>query len=282
MLSIFGELRAPLELGSLMRSDIWRGRGIPEGDGTPVLTIPGLFVGGEALWPMRTWLARLGYRPYAAGIRSNVRCSESVMADLETRLERITGKHGAPVRVVGQSRGGMLAHVLAVRRPDLVGAVVTLGSPIGATIDDFHPVLRTGLRTFTRLGDARVGLLCSGCWVGAPGHPSPGTEIEHRLDTGGSCCERFWPDLSTPLPGEVLGTAVYSRTDGVIAGNGCVAPGYHPVEARTSHAGMATSRDTYHAIALTLARAASHPGRAEVVAIDTLRQDRAPVRSGVA
>ena len=47
---------------------------------------------------------------------------------LEERLEALAETRG-PAVLIGQSRGGKLARVLAARRPDLVTGVVTLGSP---------------------------------------------------------------------------------------------------------------------------------------------------------
>lgn len=260
-MNILGEFRIPLEYGALLRSEIWRAKGVRRGDGERVLAIPGLFVGDETLVPMRGWLTRLGYAPLTTGIRSNIQCSERVMDKLEARLERAVALDGRRAHVIGQSRGGMLAHVLAVRRPDLVASVTTLGSPINGTVHDFHPLLRRNLTWLSRLGDARRGYIASSCWVGAPGHPLPDTPVAHAhpelLDaTEGTCCERFWPDLAALVPEGVVATAVYSRTDGIVSARACTAPGYRPVEIRASHVGMATSVEAYHAIAETLGRAA--------------------------
>ncbi len=259
-MNILGELRVPLEFGSLIRSRVWRGGGVLPGNGERVLTIPGLLVGDETLWPMRRWLGRLGYKPLAAGMRLNVHCSERQMTVLIERLERAVEIDGRRAHVLGQSRGGMLAHVLAVRRPDLVASVSTLGAPISATLDDFHPLLRRSLVSLTRLGDGREGILNSGCWAGAPGSPAPGTTPLDLLGDD-TCCRGFWPDLAAPLPDGVLGTAIYSDSDGVVAARGCVAPGYRPVRIVASHAGMATNPGAYRAIAETIGEAAAREAR---------------------
>lgn len=259
-MNILGELRIPLELGSLVRSEVWRGRGVRRGEGERVLAIPGLLVGDDTLRPMRGWLSRIGYHADSSGIRSNIQCSERVMASLEARAEKAFRIDGRRIHLVGQSRGGMLAHVLGVRRPDLVASVTTLGSPINGTIDDFHPLLKRNITWLSRLGDARGGYIATSCWVGAPGHPVPDTVTAHEhpevLDPERTrtCCEGFWPDLATPLPDGVHGTAVFSRSDGLIRAGACVAPGYRPVEVSASHVGMATSSDVYHALASALAQ----------------------------
>lgn len=267
-MNILGEFRIPLELGSLMRSDVWRGVGVHRGDGQRVLAIPGLLVGDDSMRPLRGWLTRLGYRPLTSGIRTNVQCSERLIDLLEAKLEHAVAIDGRRAHMIGQSRGGMLAHVLAVRRPDLVASVTTLGSPISGTIDDFHPLLRRNLTWLSRIGDARGGLIATSCWVGAPGHPVPDTiaavthpdEMAHP-QTVATCCQDFWPDLAAPLPDGTQGTAVFSRSDGIVRAGACVAPSYRPVEIRASHVGMATSSAAYHAMAGALAASAKVEAR---------------------
>jgi pimeloyl-ACP methyl ester carboxylesterase len=59
----------------------------------------------------------------------NVGCGDAtvevVLAELEGRIERC----GQPAVVVGHSRGGLIGRVAAVRRPDLVSALVTVCTP---------------------------------------------------------------------------------------------------------------------------------------------------------
>jgi hypothetical protein len=123
-------------------------------------------------------------------------------------------------------------------------------------------LLRRNLTWLSRLGDARSGYIATSCWVGAPGHPVPDTVEAHEhpemLDHPErvrTCCEDFWPDLNRHLSDEVRGTAVFSRSDGLVRAGACVAPGYRPVEVRASHMGMATSSSTYHAIASSIGSA---------------------------
>ena len=52
------------------------------------------------------------------------------MARLEERLRRSRTAATPGSRIVGHSLGGMFGRALAVRRPDLVSGVVTLGSPV--------------------------------------------------------------------------------------------------------------------------------------------------------
>src|SRR5437588_5314290 len=126
---IWRETRIALERAALSRDPVLRGHGVPRGDGRPVLLIPGFMAGDLSLGVMAAWLRSLGYRPCRAGIRANVDCSARALERLEGQLERLADRHGQKVSVVGHSRGGSMARVLAVRRPDLVRAIVCLGSP---------------------------------------------------------------------------------------------------------------------------------------------------------
>src|SRR3546814_609528 len=85
---------------------------------------------------------------------------------LERRLEAIATKRERKVRVVGHSLGGMLARGLAVRRPDLVSGIITMGSPMLAP-GTSHPVLLTAAEVLVRLSRAGVpGLMNASCVAG--------------------------------------------------------------------------------------------------------------------
>ena len=117
-----------------------------------MLLIPGFLAGDGSLSMMAGWLKRAGYRPSRAGIVSNVNCAGNLMPRLEERLERLVSEQGQKAAIVGQSRGGTLAKVLAHRRPDLVTGVVALGSP---QIDPLavHPLVRLQVEA---VGTARI------------------------------------------------------------------------------------------------------------------------------
>ena len=96
-----------------------------------MLLIPGFLAGDWSLSVMSGWLRRLGYRPFGSGLRVNQYGSEATVAMLTRRLHEAHTTCAQPVTVIGHSRGGMLAVVLAQRRAALVQRVITLGSPIG-------------------------------------------------------------------------------------------------------------------------------------------------------
>jgi triacylglycerol lipase len=227
---IWREARVGLEVAALVRDPVFRGHGVGDGQGRPVLLIPGFLAGDGSLAIMADWLRRCGYRPSRAGMIANVDCSGSVLGRLERRLERLVEKRGARAAIVGQSRGGGLAKVLATRRPDLVSGIVTLGSPQLAPLA-VHPFVRLQLMAVGGLGS-----------LGAPG-------LFKRSCLEGECCASFWEDLEAPLPRDVRFVSVYSRTDGIVDWRACLAPEAEQVEVRASHIGMGVNPAAWRAIA---------------------------------
>ncbi len=123
--------------------------------GHPVLLVPGFLAGDCSLVAMARTLRRRGYRTYRSHITANVGCTINAAALLEARLESIAIRRDAPVSIVGHSLGGMLARGLAVRRPDLIAGIVTMGSPMLAP-GAHHVALTAGVEGLVRL--SRAGL----------------------------------------------------------------------------------------------------------------------------
>ena len=233
---LWREARFGLEAASLARDPIFRGEGMQDGRGRPVLLIPGFLAGDGSLGLMAGWLKRSGYRPTRAGMRANIDCSGAALGRLEERLERIVAEQGARAAVVGQSRGGGLAKALAVRRPDLVCGVVTLGSPHLNPLA-VHPLVRLQVEAVSRLGS-----------LGAPG-------LFKRSCLEGDCCASYWQELAAPCPGGVGFVCVYSRSDGIVEWRACLDPcADKQVEISASHCGMAVHPAAWRAIADALER----------------------------
>src|SRR5215210_1423888 len=231
---LWREARIGLEAAALVRDPIFRGDGMADGRGRPVLLIPGFLAGDNSLSMMAGWLKRAGYRPSRAGMVANVNCAGTVMPRLEERLERLVSEQGQKAAIVGQSRGGTLAKVLARRRPDLTAGVVALGSP---QIDPLavHPLVRLQVEAVGRLGS-----------LGAPG-------LFKRSCIDGDCCSSFWEDLAASLPQGVELVSVYSKSDGVVDWRSCLDPhATRLVEVDASHCGMAVSRSAWRAVAEAL------------------------------
>jgi pimeloyl-ACP methyl ester carboxylesterase len=233
---LWREARLGLEAAALLRDPILRGEGLGDGRGRPTLLIPGFMAGDGSLAPMADWLRRAGYRPSRAGMIANVACGGAAHERLEQRLERLVAEQGQRAVVIGQSRGGSMAKVLAASRPDLVCGLVTLGSP---HVDPLavHPVVRLGVEAVSRLGS-----------LGAPG-------LFKRSCLDGECCAAFWDALAAPLPAGVGFVAVYSRSDGIVDWRACLDPcADEQVEIRASHCGMAVNPAAWRAVAKALER----------------------------
>jgi triacylglycerol lipase len=238
---LWRETRVALEATGLRRSAVWRREGVPTGDGRPVLLIPGFLAGDGTLATMTHWLRTLGYRTRRAGIRANVACSEVACARLEQRLEAFAEAQGRPVAIVGQSRGGIFAKALAARRPDLVDAIVTLGSPTVSQLS-VHPLVLAQVGLVAALGSGHVpGLFSVNC-------------------LRGTCCGPFRDALQGPFPAGVPWTAIYSRSDGIVHWEACVDPqASECVAVRASHCGMALNAGVYREVARALAATAALP-----------------------
>src|SRR4051812_50074554 len=120
-----GELRYGLELARLLSDRGFRSPVRQEGR-PPVLLVPGFMAGDQSLGVLAGWLRRRGSRTERAGIVFNSGCAERTVGRIESRLQRFADDAGGPVVLVGQSRGGELARVVALRNPGLVGSLVML------------------------------------------------------------------------------------------------------------------------------------------------------------
>jgi len=223
---LWRESLAALELAALRRSAVWRGGGIPDGEDRPVLLIPGFLAGDGSLATMTQWLRQNGYHTRRAGIRINVGCSSAAIARLEERLEEFAYQSGERVALIGQSRGGIFARNLAVRRPDLVSGIVTLGSPTVNQLST-HPLVLAQVALVGVLGTGRVpGMFRMSCLRGA-------------------CCREFREEFAAAVPPEVGFTALYSKTDGIVNWRACLDPCANLVEVRASHVGMGANAEVY-------------------------------------
>jgi len=206
----------------------------PRGGGRPAMLIPGFLAGDASLARMGAWLRSGGFAMARPGITSNTACMAVALETLEARLEAAVHDAGRPALVVGQSRGGSLGRALAARRPDLVDALVALGSPLR---DQFavHPALWVSIGV--------VGLLGT---LGVPGCFSASCRR-------GECCAAARADLAGPFPPGVRFLAFYSRRDGIVKWQACLDPAAEAVEVRTSHGGMGVDAGVWRELAARLA-----------------------------
>lgn len=111
----------------------------PSSDGAGVLLIPGFKTSDLALLPIRHFLLRKGYSAEGWGLGTNNGAADAegmaiLLERIEEKAESLVRRTGGPISIVGHSLGGILARAIAVRRPELVARVVTVGSPLSMEI----------------------------------------------------------------------------------------------------------------------------------------------------
>jgi triacylglycerol lipase len=218
--------RAAMRLGLLPFA--WRElMAAPRGDGRPVLVLPGLVNGDNSNLLLRHYLNALGYRAFPWELGRNLG-PRAIGVDGERLFERIAAIHaeaGEKVTLVGISLGGIMARVAAHRVPELVREVITVCSPFA------------GLPTATNVW--RVFELASG----------------QRADD--PLVRALLEEASEPLP--VPATAIWSRSDGLVAGEACREPdcgSARSIEVGNGHLLAQMSPEVLRAVARTLARGA--------------------------
>jgi triacylglycerol lipase len=205
---------------------VYRGRGVPRGDGRTVLLIPGFLSGDWSMRLLHSWLERIGYSPYLSGIYFNVFHSEHMLAGLRHRMAEIQKEYDAPVTLIGASRGGLLAKVLSQRRPKSVEQVITLAAPL-ANFTDLAMVTRAAVSVVTTANEIGFG---------------------RRLRAEG----RFAHDLM--LPPAVPTTSIYTRTDDVVNFRSTLRPDIPAISVFGSHNGLVVNREVYRLLGRLLAR----------------------------
>ena len=141
--AIQGEARVGRELRALLRDPVYRGEGLPRGDGRLVLVLPGLFANDFYLEPMHRWLKRIGYRPLRSTLLLNAGCPQRLCEDIEShvRERRQAFRRSDAIAIIGHSRGGILGWTIAARMQDDVSALILLGfNPAPASLTLREPV----------------------------------------------------------------------------------------------------------------------------------------------
>jgi pimeloyl-ACP methyl ester carboxylesterase len=233
-------VRGPVALTRFLRSDVLAGKGVPHGDGRPVLVLPPAIAGDWLMPVMLSWLRRLDYTAHTSQISLHVDCSDRTMARVLPRVEEIAAN--GKVTLLGHSRGGLLARALMTARPDLVERVITLASPL------HEPFAVTNLTLAKAATIARSRLQKD------PARLNMGCLTQACACTYGRF---FRKELTPDLPPLI---ALFTRHDEVVRWQACLEDGARNIEVRGTHLGVLASRNVYTTIAHALVGEYDEPG----------------------
>jgi triacylglycerol lipase len=226
---------------SLRMSLVYNGFGVPHGDGSPVVVVPGFLGSDRYLMEFYHWLKRVGYRPYYSSIGVNAECPDVLMRRLLATVNRARSENRRKVRLVGHSLGGTIARTLAARRPEAVAQVITLASPIRAA--RVHPAI---------LKAADVVRARS---------QGDGTQPDTCYTVGCTCS--FVSSVGDTPPPSVSRTAIYTKSDGIVDWRCCLDEDEQlNIEVKGTHAGLAFNPGVYRTVARLLAEVKVEPSSA--------------------
>ena len=195
---------------------------LPQGDGHPVLVLPGLLADDTSSRILRNTLRKLGYRVHGWRLGRNIGPTEACINGMRDRIDDLSNRYGRPISLVGWSLGGIFARDIARRTPDSVRQVITLGSPFR--------IERASQTHASRVFDRYAHL-----------------HVEHRALPLES--------EATPLP--VPSTSIYSHFDGIVPWRSCLdLPGERceNIAVMASHLGLGHHPAAIWAIADRLAQ----------------------------
>ena len=214
---------------SLRVSPVFRGVGVPRGDGSAVIVIPGFLGSDQYLGDMNAWLRRIGYAPYLSGIGRNAECPEVLSNRLYETIKLAQEETGRKVHLIGHSLGGVLARGAAVRWKRQIASVTTMASPFrGVTVHPF--VLQTAFVVRGRIRQRRNG-----------------PKVFPQCFSGDCSCD-FLTAIRSDFPAPIPRQAIYTKTDGVVDWRFCIDEEDTDVEVRGTHVGLAFNPQVYRAI----------------------------------
>ena len=188
----------------------------PQGDGHPVLVLPGFGASDRHTTLLRRFLCAQGFAAYPWGLGSNLGRKSGLRSRLVALIQELATRHEAQVSLVGWSLGGIFARGLAVTDPDHIRNVVTLGSPFRASAH----------QTNVRWGLKLIG------WVKSKPVVDPGP-----------------PKLPAP---SVPVTSLFTRKDGIVPWQACLqesSPITENIELKGTHLGLVANPAALYVIA---------------------------------
>jgi pimeloyl-ACP methyl ester carboxylesterase len=234
--SMWTEALFTAELLLLRATPVYYGLGVPRGDKSGVVIIPGFLGTDMYLVELNAWLRRVGYRPYFSGIGINAECPNLlIQRRLTETIDRARKQTRRKIHLIGHSLGGIIARAVAHQRPQDVASVITLGSPFRGAVAHGN-VLRAAEAVRKRIQAEHGPNVLPACYTG-------------------HCTCDFIESLRRETPLSVSTTAIYTRTDGVVDWRYCITGDPEiDCEVPGTHMGLAFNASVYSTIAERLAR----------------------------
>jgi triacylglycerol lipase len=227
------------ELLLLHASPVYYGLGIPHGDNSGVVVIPGFLGTDLYVTHLKSWLERIGYRAYLSGMGVNAECPNLLIRyRLATTIEKALAETGRKIHLIGHSLGGIIARSVAAQRPKDIASVIMLAAPLRGTV--MHPsVLRAAK-------GVRAQILSQ-----------HGSNVLPECYTPRCTCD-FLSSLRGTTPASIGQTAIYTKDDGIVDWRYCrTGDSDIDFEVPGTHIGLVFNPSVYTIIAERLAEATS-------------------------
>ncbi|HTP36710.1 MAG TPA: hypothetical protein VMJ75_31255 [Candidatus Acidoferrales bacterium] len=230
-----------VELLLLHATPVYYGLGIPHGNGSGVVLIPGFLASDIYLMEMYAWLKRIGYRPYYSGIGMNADCPNLLISRrLNETIDQAHRETSGKLHLIGHSLGGIIARSVAGSRAEEIASVITLAAPFRGTA--MHP------RVQEMVNLVRSQIL----------HNHEKKVLPDCYTSRCTCS--FLDHLRKNMPSGVAETAIYTRTDGLVDWRFCLTENPdNDFEVTGTHLGLAFNPSIYRIIAHRLADPSSRP-----------------------
>ena len=232
---VWQEWLAGVELAFLQISPVYWGYGIPHGDGSAVVLVPGFLGTDLYLTQFAVWLRRIGYKAFYSGIPLNADCPNLLISrNLYDAIGKANASTKGKIHLIGHSLGGSLARSAAAQFPEHVASVITLGAPIRGI-------------------GARASVMSAADMVRKQILERHGRGVLPNCYTARCTCE-FFESLRGEFPKSVRQTAIYTKKDGILDWRVCqTGDPSVDVEVSSTHIGMVFSPLVYSVVAHRLA-----------------------------
>jgi len=233
--SFWTEALFAAEVLFLHASPVYYGLGVPQGDGSAVVIIPGFLGTDLYLTELHAWLKRIGYKPYFSGIGVNAECPNLlIQRRLSQTIDKALSDTGRKIHLIGHSLGGVIARSVAGQRPNDIASVITLASPIRGTVAN-RAVLHAAEAVRLRILEEHGRNVLPSCYTGR-------------------CTCNFLGSLRRAVPESMVETAIFTRQDGIVDWRYCITSDPEKdIEVPGTHIGMAFNPAAYSVLAERLA-----------------------------